>query len=223
MIQTFKPKVSQFDDWFYINRGGVWSYLWQDGNWHFEVYGLDEGRWSTKELAEEFLINYERKQTMSVTFKVYEHKYEGWFYICDGDVEVWRANYLWQDGNTHKYSLGLCKGRWSKKYVAEKFLMDYERKVMNSNKIKLEQVTKDIGLLQLEAAELAKKVEDEKRYIFKAGDVVVNTVGHTRIILRRRGDFSSFSVEYGDLQGSGQEHFEKFKYKKIGELKDYIK
>ncbi len=172
---------------------------------------------------------------MIQTFKVYEHKCGDWFYITDGDV---CANYLWQDGNKHNYVLGLCKGRWSKKYVAEKFLMDYEndamrqncvvndterKQTMSENTIKLDQVTKDIGLLQLEAAELAKKVEDERRYIFKAGDVVVNDKGQTRIILRGKGELSSFSVEYGDRGGSGQEHFEKFKYKKIGVLTDYIK
>lgn len=163
---------------------------------------------------------------MTQTFKVHKFRNRDWFYISDGGV---CASYLWQDGYTYPFVLGLCKGTWSKKYVAQKFLMDYERKQMSDTKVRLDQVTKDIELLQTEAAELAKKIEGEKNYIFKLGDVCLNQTDvlygyedNLRFIVENR-DNKLFSVNrFGRYMTTEQKDFEIYRYKKVGVLGDYI-
>ena len=64
---------------------------------------------------------------------------------------------------------------------------------------------------------------DKEPYQFQAGDVVRNHYGYKRIIVRFDGRLLAFDND-GVFIGKGQEYFERESaYKKIGELKDYIK
>lgn len=61
----------------------------------------------------------------------------------------------------------------------------------------------------------------EGTYIFKAGDVVVNSVGNHRVIVWRSGELASYSPQ-GYFQLVGQQEFENCDYKKVGILSDFI-
>lgn len=63
----------------------------------------------------------------------------------------------------------------------------------------------------------------EEPYQFQAGDVIENEYGSKRIIVNFEGSLLAFD-EFGKFMGRGQEYFERYyPYKKIGELKDFIK
>ncbi len=87
----------------------------------------------------------------------------------------------------------------------------------------LEQVRKDIKLLIKEEQRI---IESENKYIFKAGDVVECGDGFKRLIGRDlSGRFMVFG-EDGHEKGAEprtQDDFNFYKYKKVGELRDYIK
>ena len=172
MTQIFKVYRYNYGDWFYIADSAVCAnYLWQDGNIYNHVIGLCKGRWTKKYVAQKFLMDYERKQMQSYEFIIHKNYKAGyWIGVCG------KEEYLWQDGNIYNHVIGFGTGYWELEDDAERFLTKYKEKQMSENKIKLDQVTKDIGLLVLEQTALNKKIEDEKKrlkapYIFRLGDV----------------------------------------------------
>ncbi len=146
---------------------------------------------------------------------------------------------------THRYFYDdNLEGRWNSRSEAQQVINNYERKQMNNTQVKLDQVTKDIkhqefylkglmdrgialnehiGLLQVEADLLAKKIEDEKVVPLKAGDVV-DYCGYKRIIIRsdKLNILEAYS-EDGYWMGSEHTIIIWKKYKKIGRIEDYIK
>lgn len=60
------------------------------------------------------------------------------------------------------------------------------------------------------------------KYIFKAGDVARNENNETRIIVRVNGALKSFS-KHGTSISDGQQDFERFDYKYVGRISDFIK
>jgi len=64
--------------------------------------------------------------------------------------------------------------------------------------------------------------EQPESYQFKGGDVVKTDWNLIRIILYIDGKSKSFDCN-GFHQSTGQQSFETNNYRKIGELKDYIK
>lgn len=134
------------------------------------------------------------------------------------------SNYLWQDGKLHDHVDGIGKGFWASELGAMNFLHYYEEKQMSENTIKLNQVTQDIELLQQEQATLIKKVEDEKEYIFKEGDVVRNMrdLGKPiRFVGRFEGKLVTMNKD-GYVYYKTQDNMEHYRYKKIGVLKDFL-
>ena len=153
------------------------------------------------------------------------------FYIStDSSEYLWQCSseYLWQDGKVHHNVEGFGFGYWGSEDSAMAFLRIYnsKEKQMSDTQTRLDQITKDIALLQEEAAKLAQKVKDEQQYVFKAGDVVINNLGCKNVIVKLNfssTELVSIRVNNGSKQGSGQKHFEDFGYKKIGELSEFIK
>lgn len=159
---------------------------------------------------------------MTLIFNI--HTVSGGYIICTRDFK----NYLWKDGTVHIVSFTLQhdyydrfkQGWWHYRDFAERDLNKYNRKQEKQMSVeRLEQVKKDIRLLQVEQAKIEKKIEDEK-YIFKAGDVVKNKYGMVRVIVNITSVLKAFSKS-GEFQGSGQVHFNDFKYKKIGTIADF--
>ncbi len=65
---------------------------------------------------------------------------------------------------------------------------------------------------------------EEPKYQFKAWDIAENDCGYKRIIIWDTKDKEPRSFDpIGCPQSQGQAKFENHGYKKIGELKDYIK
>lgn len=153
----------------------------------------------------------------------YDHG-KSWWFISNGS-----SNYLWKDGEIYKESSGFfdagciekAGGYWSSREEAERFLTNYEEKQMSE---RLEQVKKDISLLKAEQAKIEKKIEEDKKYVFKAGDVAIygEGEGRKRIILWTKEGLTSYN-KYASLQGTGQAYFERYNYKKVGRLEDYLK
>jgi len=115
-----------------------------------------------------------------------------------------------------------------KKCTKENKVENLKEKQMSNTQVKLDQVTKDIALLQNEAAELAQKVKDEQVYVPQPGDVVKTKYGNKRIIV---SDYLGGNIQSIQLDGKhiavdspvSQDHFNSYEYKKIGELSDFIK
>ena len=63
---------------------------------------------------------------------------------------------------------------------------------------------------------------EEKKYIFKAGDVVINKEGEYRVIVQGFVDDLVSYDKRGGKMSSGQKEFEYWEYKKVGTLEDYI-
>lgn len=180
---------------------------------------------------ENFIMTATSKQSSvgrSLTELKVRHQ-SGWFYIYR-NTEFYP--YLWQDGNWYSVINKLGSGRWPTRFEAERFLTNYERKNMSDTKVstsktlgleaRIDQITKDMELLGEEQMLLMKKIEDEKKYIFKEGDVAEASSFGRRVIVRSNSVLTSYN-EYGSRQGSGQKYFEDNGYKKIGVLGDYLK
>ncbi len=92
----------------------------------------------------------------------------------------------------------------------------------NGNKISLETV--DAAMEEYTKKHPEPEPEPEK-YVFQAGDVVVNSFGRKRVIVKLREELVPINVETGNVYFAerGQSAFEKQKYRKIGVLSDYIK
>jgi len=68
------------------------------------------------------------------------------------------------------------------------------------------------------------KGQPKKPYQFQAGDVCKSeNDGMVRIIMAYCGDLLSFNDDGTWTSSNCQRHFESARYRKIGELKDYIK
>ena len=67
--------------------------------------------------------------------------------------------------------------------------------------------------------------EHPEKYIFQAGDVVKNMYENKRVIFKNAaGHLRSIALETNEEVATvGQKDFEKFGYRKIGVLSDYIK
>ena len=122
-----------------------------------------------------------------------------WFYINKGGFK-----YLWQDGEIHNDVEGYGEGRWYTREEAEQFLTNYKEKQMSDTEIRLEQVTKDIKLLEAEAAELAQKIEREKEEVWRFGDIADHYGSRRMVLYNDEGKLGWFS-NFGKQQNRSDE------------------
>ena len=80
-------------------------------------------------------------------------------------------------------------------------------------------------ILEWAKGALKKACKSEEKYIFKAGDVVeyrANGMVSRRVVVNVNDKLWGISVDNGRNTVTGQDNFEAFGYKKIGELKNYL-
>ena len=90
------------------------------------------------------------------------------------------------------------------------------------DKAKLEQVKKDIELLKKEQVVIEQRIEDSKKSVLEAGDIVMSNEYAIRVIVKVNGNLTSYNG-YGTLCGSGQSYFNQWGYRKIGTIEDFKK